>query len=337
MKGRENAAFLIDLKWFKNWEDIKADMNGVYDGVLHCAVWTIEWHDGSWTLLEKKKCPLSSRNSYHLIQNCRRNKAAPSLVRSMFLLKDVKGNEVENVCLLQYHVNNSNGRFDEVEVRSHGNSRYTNPKPFYPLKKSMLTAMKESIKEKGSQGIYGDLRKKAGNIFGANSVSDLPHGKQQIYNAKARISSSVVVEDDVEDLLKYARDKEDLILHHSDFPEDRWVLVTNSMCSDLSKFTTSDLLSHPFSVDPTFQMGQFEVTPVVFKNLLLKSKRMDESTVFLGPTMIHHKKTYDAYITLAVTCASKYKGLSKAKGFITDREENLQRPFEDELKNAKSL
>lgn len=42
LKVRENASFLIDLKWFDNWEDIKADMNGVYDGVLRCAVWTIE-------------------------------------------------------------------------------------------------------------------------------------------------------------------------------------------------------------------------------------------------------------------------------------------------------
>lgn len=53
--------------------------------------------------------------------------------------------------------------------------------------------------------------------------------------------------------------------------------------------------------------------------------------------MIHHKKTYDAYRTLSATCASKCKELSKAKGFITDGEENIQRAFKDELKNARSL
>ena len=134
----------------------------------------------------------------------------------------------------------------------------------------MLTAMKDSIKKKGVQGVYSDLRKKAGGVFGPSSVSDLPRGKQQIYNAESRSSSSVV-QDDVEDLSKYSRDKEDLILHCSDFPEDRWVLVANSMRSAQVKFTSSDVISHPFTVDPTFQMGQFEVTPVVFKNLLLKS------------------------------------------------------------------
>ena len=38
--------------------------------------------------------------------------------------------------------------------------------------------------------------------------------------------------------------------------------------------------------------------------------------------MIHYKKTYDAYRTLSAT--SKCKGLSKAKGFITDGEENAR-------------
>lgn len=97
-------------------------------------------------------------------------------------------------------------------------------------------------------------------------MSEIPRGKQQIYNAMSRLSSSVA-QDDVEDLLKYARDKEDLILYHSDLPEDRWVLGANSMCSPLEKFTSSDVISHSFSVDPTFQIGQFEVTSVVFKNL----------------------------------------------------------------------
>lgn len=109
------------------------------------------------------------------------------------------------------------------------------------------------------------------------------------------------------------------------------------MSADLSRFTTSDFLSHPFSVDPTFQMGHFEVTPVVYKNLILKSQRTHESPIFLGPTMIHHKKTYDAYRSLAGTLVSKCKGFSKAKGFITDGEEELQRAFQNNLENAQSL
>ena len=44
------------------------------------------------------------------------------------------------------------------------------------------------------------------------------------------------------------------------------------MYSELERSTSSDILSHPFSVDPTVSLGKFEVTPVVFKNLLLKAE-----------------------------------------------------------------
>ena len=56
-----------------------------------------------------------------------------------------------------------------------------------------------------------------------------------LQNTKSRISSSLS-EDDFEEFLKYARDKDDVILHHSIYAEDRWVLGTATMCSDLSKY-----------------------------------------------------------------------------------------------------
>ena len=143
--------------------------------------------------------------------------------------------------------------------------------------------------------------------------------------------------DDVDDLVRYARDKDDLVLHHSDFPEDLWVLGTSSMCHELVRSTTSDILSHPFTVDPTFRLGKFEVTPLVFKNLLLKSKRTAGNTIFLGPTMIHHSKSEAAYQVLATTCVQKCSNLTDAKGFVTDRETALQNAFQEQLKNSQSL
>ena len=139
------------------------------------------------------------------------------------------------------------------------------------------------------------------------------------------------------ELLKYARDKEDLVLYHADYPEDLWVLGTSSMCADLARYTTSKLLSYPFSVDPTFQMGKFEVTPVVYKNLMLKSRRTQENPIYLGPAMIHHKKTYGAYRSLAGTLALKCKGFTDVKGFVTDGEVELQRAFDGSLPTGQSL
>ena len=109
------------------------------------------------------------------------------------------------------------------------------------------------------------------------------------------------------------------------------------MCHELVRSTTSDILSHPFTIDPTFSLGKFEVTPIVFKHLLLKSKRTHGNPIFLGPTMIHHSKSEAAYQMLATTCVRKCSKLKDAKGFVADGETALQNAFQEQLKNSQSL
>ena len=117
----------------------------------------------------------------------------------------------------------------------------------------------------------------------ASNPSVLPRGRKQVSYVKFARSSA---DDSVNYLSIYGRHKDDSpILHHSDFSTDTWTLGTEVMCSDISRFTTSENLSYPVSIDPTFNMGPFEVTPVVYKHLSLKSRRTGENPIFLGPSM----------------------------------------------------
>ncbi len=111
-----------------HWEDLKADMNGVYDGYIKCGVTTMQEIDSKWYVMQRKEVPISNLNEYHLLQNSRRNKSAPSLTRSIFLLKDNEGHYVNNVCILQYIVENDEGRV-EFAVQGHGNQQ------LFPFKK----------------------------------------------------------------------------------------------------------------------------------------------------------------------------------------------------------
>ena len=184
--------------------------------------------------------------------------------------------------------------------------------------------------------MYSLLMRNVGGPSSARTASDLPRSRQQIYNVKSR--STVHRADPVNDLLVYARDKEDeLVKNHTDFPIDTWVLGTKVMHSDLVRFTTCEGLRRPFSVDPTFNMGPFEVTPIVYQNLILTNKHTNNHPVFLGPTMVHHNKDYGTYKILSSTCVSKCKGFRNAKGFITDGEAPLQGAFEDDLSEATAL
>ena len=69
-------------------------------------------------------------------------------------------------------------------------------------------------------------------------------------------------EDQVDELLLHSKSKDEpFIIEHHDVPEDLWVLGKAHMNRDLSRFCTSEIRSHPFCVDPTFNFGKFEVTP----------------------------------------------------------------------------
>ena len=335
---RENAAFLVNVNSYNHWEDIKDDMNGAYTKMLRCCTWTVECHKDSNELniivVAKKALPLMKSDHYHLVINSKGNKACPSLVRSIFLLKDSSHKIVNGVALLQYHITSEEVRVD-FQVGVHGNSRKSAKAPFYPTAKSTLQALKQNVENAAPSQVYKLVCDQAGGSSQARTPGALPRSRKQVYDLQVRASQS---KDPVDDLLVYAKKKEEkIVLRHEDIPTDLWILGTKVMCDDLGRFTSSTKLSHPISIDPTFNMGQFEVTPVVYKHLFLTSKRTGKNPVFLRPTMIHHKKDFQTYKVLASTCVMRSKGLDKCSGYITDGEEALDKAWKTELPKARHL
>jgi hypothetical protein len=203
------------------------------------------------------------------------------------LVKDINGKIVNNTVLLQYHIKSA---AEEVtlEVCPHGNSKAKRNVPFYPTACSTLNAIKEELKEKPLAQTYQAVSDRVGGITGAKTVGELPQSRKQVYDLQ---SNSKIGKDPVDELLLYAQYKEEkVVLHHKDMPLDLLILGTETMCQNVGQFSCSDKLSHPISIDPTFNMDHYEVTPIVYKHLFLTTKRYGENPIFLGPTMLHHKK-----------------------------------------------
>lgn len=99
---------------------------------------------------------------------------------------------------------------------------------------------------------------------------------------------------------------EQILLKHEDVPSDLFVLGTEVMCGDVGKFSSCEQLSHPISIHPTFDMGKFEVTLVVYRHLFLTSKRTGNNPIFLDPQCSITRKTsrlsksYLGHVMLAV-------------------------------------
>ena len=65
-------------------------------------------------------------------------------------------------------------------------------------------------------------------------------------------------------------------------------------------FLYADLSSEPISVDPTFNLGQFYVTPITVRNQYLRNSE-GSLACMTGPLLVHYKKTCFSYLQLFET------------------------------------
>lgn len=91
LRVRANKAFLMDTTKFKDWEDIKNDMNGTYPNILRMCTWTVEIQKD--TSLKVETCKVTAKtcqeiqqdDQYHLKFNSKKIQAG--LCRSIFLIR----------------------------------------------------------------------------------------------------------------------------------------------------------------------------------------------------------------------------------------------------------
>ena len=91
------------------------------------------------------------------------------------------------------------------------------------------------------------------------------------------------------------------------------------------------------TVDPTFNLGDFDVTPTAYHHLLLKTVRYGKSPVFIGPTLVHYRKTFGTYLFFASSLIGLRPELRAIQAFGTDGEKALADAFGHEYRYASRL
>ena len=118
-------------------------------------------------------------------------------------------------------------------------------------------------------------------------------------------------------------------------PEPMCVLATDQQLIDKERFCTADI-SSVLSVDPTFNLGVFYITPTTYHNLLVETKS-GNNPILLGPVLIHQMKTFRPFHYFASTMIRLSPQLVHLKAFGTDGESELIRAFQMCFPNAVHL
>ena len=92
------------------------------------------------------------------------------------------------------------------------------------------------------------------------------------------------------------------------------IVALDWQLDDLVRFCTYDEFGI-LTVDPTFSLGDFDVTITAYRQLILRSKRSSEHPVFIGPVMVHYKKSFSTYLFFASSLVGIRPELSNVKCF----------------------
>ena len=111
------------------------------------------------------------------------------------------------------------------------------------------------------------------------------------------------------------------------------IVALDRQLNDLVRFCTCDNFGI-LTVDPTFSLGDFDVTVTAYRQLILQCKRSSEHPIFIGPVMIHYKKSFSTYFFFASTLVGIKPQLRKLKCFGTDGEQALVEAFQTAFPEA---
>lgn len=244
---------------------------------------------------------------------------------------DCKG-KLQRYAFVQY-------RFDrcehDIEIAPHGNSKSNSP--FSRIKPSTIKHIKDAAKTKRPVHVLREIHDTKGGIVKANSGGDLPRNRQQVYNFNhsAKVNKELPTmppgsSDSLAQVMYMCKQSigssEAFIQSIEAAPEPMCVLASSQQLADLQRFCTKDRFC-VLSVDPTFNLGSFYVTPITYQNLHVSSTRGGNHPLFLGPVLIHQTKTFRPFHYFASTLTRLCPSLVSIKAFGTDGEPELIKAF----------
>ena len=98
------------------------------------------------------------------------------------------------------------------------------------------------------------------------------------------------------------------------------VLETDYQLRELERNATNAASFKIVSVDPTFNLGAFDVTVVTHEHGLVNSKRTGKHPIVMGPVLVHRRKQFANYYYFMSSLIEIRPSQSEIQCFCTDGE-----------------
>ena len=265
-----------------------------------------------------------SQSHFLLVRKYLHHRKYPDLKKVIAYAKNFRDQICNDLVFLQYFFT---GEIHSIKGVKHGNAKkathnYSQTKP------SVLEKAKRDINSPAVRSVAANVND-IGGVKHANNPADMITTKQ-LHDMKYNQSKSTgeqpqTSEDEISDIIDMGQNEFKFIIREiKQFPEPFIVLATDEQLNDLERFSCDDAEFITMSVDPTFKIGKFNVTPISFRNLTLSIDCEHVSCpVVMGPLLVHFSKTEEIYTAFFQTLLRLRPSLSLLKAYGTDGETAL--------------
>ena len=197
-----------------------------------------------------------------------------------------------------------------------------------------MKMIKSEMKHSGPKEVVSSVSIKVGGVLKAAAPGELPRGERQVINAKRTLRFKSEDVDELFVVMQKAKAEDTYVRDIKTSPDPAIVIASDRQLDDLVRFCAppAGIESCIMTVDPTFSLGEFECTPVTYRQLLVQTRRGKVSPVFLGPILIHYRKNFPTFLHFAASLVSLRKELQCIRVFGTDGEKALVDAFSHEFR-----
>ncbi|CAG2189104.1 MAD2 [Mytilus edulis] len=185
----------------------------------------------------------------------------------------------------------------DIVMKAHGNAKDSQSRPFFKTDLSVLDNIKEETRETKPRRLFKKLVDDAGGPLYSSSASSEPRNLQQIYNIRSSTKAATKT-DQLTHLV--AQIRESTFVHElaADGESLQYVLASEKQLMDLETFCTHQLHFSVFSVDSTFNIGNYYVAirSTKLRVVHASGKYKGRHPLEMGPTFVHTHRDENSYL-----------------------------------------
>ncbi len=236
--------------------------------------------------------------------------------------------------MVQYYFQ---GPIIPVLVKPHGNSICN--KPFFRTTETAKEECRQLATKHSPSEVVSIMTGERGGEVHLQGAGSVARDQMQIKNFRRTSTSrsdnalhAVMLE------CKLAQGKTDAFVRDvKAAPEPMSVCYADWQLRDLERFCTNSAEFTILTADTTYNLGDFFVTPLSYRHLMLEDVRSGEPPVMPGPTLVHQQMKFASFNYLASVMIDGNKKLRNLQAFGTDGDTNLSEALGHNFPFALSL